>query len=353
MRKITTFKCPECGMTFSSMSGWSSHIDRHHPGLKPKGYSDMRFLYYTLTGRTSGRCVQCHGETSWNEENGKYNRFCNNPKCKQEYAKMAKQRMVDKYGKTHLLNDPEMQRKMLKGREISGTYKFSDNSGSVDYVGTYEKDFLYVMDHIMKFKATDIMGPSPHNYIYMYEGKPHVYIPDFYIPNYNLEVEIKTDENKHHKIQAVDKVKEKLKDDMMNSNPSVNYFKILDKNYTDFFKYLTDKKFEIDEVAMENVNKYLETGAKEASMIVNEFTAEQTESALTADERTDFGIPELKKYPMPDAEHVKLAIKFFNHVDSEHEKELASNINKYIEKYNITDITVGENNRFSKYYKKI
>lgn len=528
MRKITTFKCPECGMTFSSMSGWSSHIDRHHPGLKPKGYSDMRFLYYTLTGRTSGRCVQCHGETSWNEENGKYNRFCNNPKCKQEYAKMAKQRMVDKYGKTHLLNDPEMQRKMLKGREISGTYKFSDNSGSVDYVGTYEKDFLYVMDHIMKFKATDIMGPSPHNYIYMYEGKPHVYIPDFYIPNYNLEVEIKTDENKHHKIQAVDKVKEKLKDDMMNSNPSVNYFKILDKNYTDFFKYLTDKKFEIDEVAMENVNKYLETGAKEsalesssnkssgkvlyhgspkelkelkphvsthgtsevyaasdknfalcyagghwndfninqsyyngelmlteiekdafdkffncsgylytvdgsdfikinnreyvshkavtplsvtkidnvlkelkrcgvtlykypylppfiesreayikkkndfyngdqkslkseiakayakeASMIVNEFTSEQTESALTADERTDFGIPELKKYPMPDAEHVKLAIKFFNHVDSEHEKELASNINKYIKKYNITDITVGENNRFSKYYKKI
>lgn len=257
MRKITNYKCPECGMKFSSLSGWSSHIDRHHPGLKPKDYSDMRFLYFTLTGRTSGRCVQCHGETSWNEEHGKYNRFCNNPKCKAEYTAIAKQRMVDKYGKQHLLNDPEMQRKMLKNRKISGSYKFSDKSGSVDYVGTYEQDFLYIMDHVMHYSAGDIMGPSPHNYIYMYENKARVYIPDFYIPNLNLEIEIKTDENKHHKIQEVDKVKEKLKDDMMAHNPSVNYYKIMDKDYNSFFKYLMDKKFEIDDAALESVNKYL------------------------------------------------------------------------------------------------
>jgi deoxyadenosine/deoxycytidine kinase len=246
-------------MKFSSMSGWSKHITVHHPGLKPKGYTDMQFLYYCITGKTHGSCIQCGKDTTWNESNGKYNRFCNNPKCKQEYTKIAKQRMIDKYGKAHLLNDPNMQRKMLKNKSISGSYKFSNKSGFVDYVGSYEKDFLYVMDHIMGFSAKDIMGPSPHNYIYMYEGKAHVYIPDFYIPNYNLEIEIKTDENMHHKIQAVDKVKEKLKDEVMSKNPSVNYFKILDKDYTEFFKYLTDKKFEIDDAAMENIHEYMQS----------------------------------------------------------------------------------------------
>ena len=501
-----------------------------------------------------------------------------NPKCKEEYTKIAKQRMVDKYGKEHLLNDPNMQRKMLKNKGISGTYKFSNKSGSVDYVGSYEKDFLYIMDHVMGFSAKDIMGPSPHNYIYMYEGKAHVYIPDFYIPNYNLEIEIKTDENMHHKIQKVDKAKEKLKDEVMEKNPSINYFKILDKDYTEFFKYLTDKKFEIDDAAMENINKYLDNPKMKAAMesrlfphpitckntvkipeslyknwlkeisetnpdgkepaeenvilpkkdgvynlekwkpgpnnilfvpgfygsgkttlaeeyekkynahmfeldgiehdydssgmnilervhkkfptwkqefadyknkktkfpfdtydaifdyivklchedkdnlyiiegiqmagpktdqngtsyryaniikgqpliikgtsmvsssiraanrnIANGdadknikeykrsfkangrmqkhldgFEKAATEASLPAEDRTDFGIPSMKKYPMPDAKHVKLAIKFFNYVDKEHEAELARNIKKYAKKYGV-ELSAGEGNRFSNY----
>ena len=257
MRKVSSYKCPECGMKFSTLAGWSTHIDKRHPGTKPKDFTHLQFFYYTLTGRTHGTCIQCKGETTWNETTGKYNRYCNNPKCKEEYVKIAKKRMVDKYGKKHLLNDPDVQRKMLKARSISGSYKFSDGSGTVDYVGTYELDFLKMMDHVMHFSASDIMGPSPHNYIYAYKGQVHVYIPDFYIPNYNLEIEIKTDENMHHKIQEVDKVKEKLKDKEMNQNPSVNYFKILDKKYDDFFNYLIDMKFDIDEKAMESVNEYL------------------------------------------------------------------------------------------------
>lgn len=558
------------------MSGWSKHIKVHHPTLIPEGYTEMQFLYYCETGRTEGHCIQCHKPTTWNEANGKYNRFCNNPKCKQEYTRIAKQRMIDKYGKEHLLNDPNMQRKMLKNKGISGTYKFSNKSGSVDYVGTYEKDFLYVMDHVMGFSAKDIMGPSPHNYIYMYEGKARVYIPDFYIPNYNLEIEIKTDENMHHKIQKVDKVKEKLKDEAMNKNPTINYYKIVDKNYADFFKYLTDKKFEIDDAAMENISKYINDpkmrAAAEAVRVPNPITdkssfnipkriykkwleidarrykvkkkaavenviipkkdgmynldkwkpgphnilfitgfsgsgkttlaeayekkynaimfeldgiqfnydasnkgllnkiykqfpnlkkliadanndkgpwpykmvgeaieylirichedkdnlyiiegvqiagvdksnnfryinsikgeplivkgtsaltssiraanrnaksndekpslneyadrlqynisrnahiegvrkAAVTEASLPADERTDFGIPSMKKYPMPDAKHVKLAIKFFNYVDKEHEAELAANIKKYAKKYGV-ELEAGEKNRFSNY----
>lgn len=67
-------------------------------------------------------------------------------------------------------------------------------------------------------------------------------------------------------------------------------------------------------------------------------------------DKKDFGLPGKKKYPMPDVKHVKSAIKFFNYVDKSDEEELARNIKKKIKEYKITDISVGKNNRFSKYY---
>ena len=65
-----------------------------------------------------------------------------------------------------------------------------------------------------------------------------------------------------------------------------------------------------------------------------------------------YGLPDKKKYPMPDRDHVMSAIKFFNYVSPSDEKELARNILKRIKEYGITDINVGENNRFGKYYKQ-
>ena len=77
------------------------------------------------------------------------------------------------------------------------------------------------------------------------------------------------------------------------------------------------------------------------------------EDKLKASERTDFGLPEKKKYPMPDKAHVLSAIKFFNYVSPEDEKTLARNINKKIKEYNMRDeVNVGEKNRFSKYFKE-
>jgi len=79
---------------------------------------------------------------------------------------------------------------------------------------------------------------------------------------------------------------------------------------------------------------------------------------MTAAERnklkdSDFGIPSKRKYPLDTEAHVRSAIRFFNYVDKEDEVELAGNINKAIRKFNITDIKVGKNNRFYKYYKPI
>lgn len=64
-----------------------------------------------------------------------------------------------------------------------------------------------------------------------------------------------------------------------------------------------------------------------------------------------YGIPELKKFPMPDAAHVRSAIKFFNYVTPAYEKELAKAILKRMKEYGMSfeDFTVGEENRFSKY----
>lgn len=67
-----------------------------------------------------------------------------------------------------------------------------------------------------------------------------------------------------------------------------------------------------------------------------------------------YGIPELKKYPMPDAKHVRSAIKFFNYVEPKYEKELANAILNRMQEYGMSfdNFTVGEDNRFSKYMPK-
>lgn len=67
---------------------------------------------------------------------------------------------------------------------------------------------------------------------------------------------------------------------------------------------------------------------------------------------SDFGIPQQRKYPMPDKRHVFSAIKFFNYVDPEYEKELAENIKRKAKEYGIT-LSVGKTNKLKKYLKKV
>lgn len=62
-----------------------------------------------------------------------------------------------------------------------------------------------------------------------------------------------------------------------------------------------------------------------------------------------FGLPKKRKYPLNDARHVTSAIAYFNKCEKEDEQELAMNINKAIKKFNLHP-TVGDNNRFKKYY---
>lgn len=239
------YKCKICGKKYTDLSGLYNHIESKHADMIPKDMSVQQYYYYTKTGKLNGNCVMCKQPTTWNKNTNKYNRFCNNPKCKEKYAKIMKDRMIAKYGKVHLLNDPEKQREMLSKRKISGTYEWSDGKSETTYTGSYELDFLKTMDLFFEWDPEDILMPSPHTYTYRYEGEDKFYIPDVFIPSLDLEIEIKDggdNPNNHYKIQAVDKEKEKLKDEVLKSQKNFHYVKITNKNYTNFFDFLKEIK---------------------------------------------------------------------------------------------------------------
>ena len=183
------FKCPLCGNAYKEIEDLYLHMEKAHSDMIPEDYTASQYLYQLKTGKTHGNCVMCKKPTRWNEKTHKYHRFCDNPKCKEEYREIFKERMIGKHGKVTLLDDPEQQKKMLANRKISGTYTM--NGKELGYTGSYELDFLKMLDILLDWDENDIMSPSPHTYWYEYEGVRRFYIPDFYIPSLNLEVEIK------------------------------------------------------------------------------------------------------------------------------------------------------------------
>ena len=236
--------CEDSHERFKTIEGLYSHLERKHNDEIPPDWSVEQFAYYLKTGKKHGTCVICKGKTKFNPKTGKYYRLCENPKCKEKNREIFEKRMIGKYGKVSLLDDPEQQKKMLANRSISGEYTWSDGTKKT-YTGSYEYDFLRFLDVLMDYPSRDVITPSPHTYYYEYEGKKHFYIPDVYIESLNLEIEIKDggdNPNTHHKIQDVDKVKERLKDQVLLSQTSVSYIKITNKSYDTFMKYLMELK---------------------------------------------------------------------------------------------------------------
>ena len=239
------YKCKICGKKYKDLSCLYNHLESKHSDVIPQNMSVQQFYYYMKTGRSNGNCVMCKRPTTWNMNTNKYNRFCGDPKCKEKYVEIMKGRMIAKYGKAHLLNDPNKQREMLANRSISGTYEWSDGKHKTTYTGSYELDFLKTLDNFFEWDPADISMPSPHTYTYEYEGERKFYIPDVFIHSLDLEIEIKDggdNPNRHHKIQDVDKVKEKLKDEVLTSQRNFHYVKITNKNYSNFFDFLKEVK---------------------------------------------------------------------------------------------------------------
>lgn len=79
------------------------------------------------------------------------------------------------------------------------------------------------------------------------------------------------------------------------------------------------------------------------------------EKALSSKDRkkledSDFGVPELRKYPLTDKEHISLAIRYFDKCPKEYQPELAKNIIKKIKEYDMHP-KVSPDNGFYQYYK--
>ena len=81
-------------------------------------------------------------------------------------------------------------------------------------------------------------------------------------------------------------------------------------------------------------------------------TAILSHTALTQEElaKRKYAFPEQRKFPLPDRDHVLSAIKFFNYVEPRNERKLANAILKRMRELGMTEVNVGDANRFKKYY---
>lgn len=278
MKVKRNIKCIFCDFKSKDKQKIYEHIEKCHNDQIPEDISIPQYFYNMSKNVLHGNCVMCKRPTEWNEATNKYKRFCNDPKCKAKYNDIFNKRMIGKYGKVHLLNDPKVQQKMLENRKISGRYSWSDGSGDKPYTGTYEHKFLEYCDLVLDLPFDDVMTPCPFIFCYTIDGstptKPKyfteeeydclpdtvkidiantylLYRPDAYIPSINLIVEIKhggDNPNMHTKIQTVDVVKDKAKEEVMKNQPQFNYMKITDNNYGDFLTYFANIKYFEDEV---------------------------------------------------------------------------------------------------------
>ena len=246
MNKSKSVKCKICGKKYVSKQSLIDHIEKSHASNIPEGWNAARYENFLRTGKTEGRCVYCHKETGWNDATGKYNRMCGSEKCKKVARDNANKNYIGLHGKPYSINNPEQQTKMIYSRKNSGKYVFEGEDGKkyvAMYDSSYGRDFFEMIDTLLSWDGSDIIAPSPHTYWYEYEGKKHFYIPDAYSTSLNLEIEFKDggdNPNKHPKIQAIDKVKEQKKDEVMESlKGQVNYIKICNKDYTGFFAMLS------------------------------------------------------------------------------------------------------------------
>lgn len=245
-------KCSICDKRFADKGRLIDHIEKVHQSSIPEGWSAAQYECFLRTGKSKGTCIYCKKETSWNPATGKYNRMCGSPECKKKAYELAQKNYIGKHGHVYSINNPEVQKKMVYGRKNSGKYIFIDEKTGQKYEALYDssygKDFFEMLDTLLGWNGADIIAPSPHTYYYEYEGTEHFYIPDAYSTSLNLEIELKDggdNPNLHPKIQAVDKVKEKLKDELMASLAGqVNYIKICNKDYREFFALLSRLKAE-------------------------------------------------------------------------------------------------------------
>ena len=244
---MASIKCPFCEKRYVSMEATEDHMNKVHTAQIPEEISAAQILF-NIKNRSDpfkkfGTSVILKLPTKFNNQTKRYERFATNKEVEM-YKKQFTERMMKTYGKTHLLDDPDVQRKMLSNRKISDKFKMQDGT-LIEYTGTYEKDFLYFLDSVFQWSPTDLISPAPVNITYLdpMTNRNRIYIPDFFIPSLNLLIEIKASDNMHYRERDLPKEKAK---DAAATKSKYNYLKILDKDYQDFMEMLFNLRGDID-----------------------------------------------------------------------------------------------------------
>jgi hypothetical protein len=118
---------------------------------------------------------------------------------------------------------------------------------------------------------------------------------------------------------------------------------------------------EAKRIAMDNLyespyhyKEMVETESKrieESRLLYETYLNILEEEKLPPMEEREFGVPEEKKFPLYDKNHVLAAIKFFNWVDAKYEEKLAHQIISKMKEHGLRKSNVGEDNKLSKYIK--
>jgi endogenous inhibitor of DNA gyrase (YacG/DUF329 family) len=238
------YKCMYCE-TKLAKEKLVDHIDDAHTNLIPSGYTAARLVFNTVNKKEKGSCVICGKETPWNENTWRYDRFCCET-CRKKAADLAAANLKKKTGKTKedFLKDPEFQNKMLKGRSISGTYKFT-HGGALDYVGTYEKKFLEFCDKVLNLKASEIMAPGP-TVEYMYNNEKHFWITDFMIVPFNLVIDVKDGgDNPNNREMASYREKQHAKEFAIIDSKKYNYLRLTDNDFSQLMEAFMEIKLQM------------------------------------------------------------------------------------------------------------
>ena len=228
------YRCPDCFRRFAKYDILSDHVKKDHDALIPKDWSVDRYIFNKKYNKTHGTCVICKKETQWNQEKRRYERY-NDDKCRGIAREQFKKNALRKLGTENPAADPEHQIKAIAGRSYSGKYTFKDG-GEIGYSSSYEQDFLKFIDEEMHISSSEV-EQCEIIFNFVFDGKLRFHIPDFYLPSYNLIIQIKdggTNPNGNSNIQTTGRDRQKLADKSIIDNGCYNYIKIVNKNYAEF-----------------------------------------------------------------------------------------------------------------------
>lgn len=262
------FVCEECDAIFKNIQRLSVHIKNKHnykdyydKWLKEKDEGickhcgkETEFISFKKHGYKQTCCAQCMGfynlsnlsaeslekrkltnlerygvesilDSKSMKEHGMMKKYgVTNAYQIPKYREKANNSIILKYGVSNPTQNIEIFNKILNSQRKIKQYK----NTLLYYQASYELDFLE--KYYEKF--LDIQrGPTIK---YLINEKYKIYYPDFYIPSLNLIIEIKSSYCANY-----DWEKLKAKESAVLNN-EYNYILILDKNYNEFEKLITN-----------------------------------------------------------------------------------------------------------------